>query len=214
MPVLPVTDATFEAEVLSSNLPVLIDLYADWCGPCKQVAPIVEQISTELAGKLKVVKVDVDRSPEIAASFRVQSIPMLVIMAGGEVHRVLMGAQPKAQILAALEDVMPRERGEVTPGELQRLLEGGRVVAIDTRDAASYGRAHVPGALHVPAAELAARAGLLLGRLGKPAVVYGRTGDDSMAAADSLREARIEVAFLKGGLLEWEGDGLPIERSS
>lgn len=212
MPVLSVTDATFEQEVLSSELPVLIDLYADWCGPCKQVAPVVEQISSELAGKLKVVKVDVDRNPEIAASFRVQSIPMLVIMAEGQVHRVLMGAQPKAQILAALEPVLTRQRGEVTPGELSRLLGEGRVIAIDTRDAASYGRAHIPGALHVPAVELAARAGQLLRRLGKPAVVYGRTGDDSKVAAGLLAEARIEVAFLKGGLLEWEGDGLPIER--
>ena len=76
MAVESVTDATFEAEVLRSELPVLVDLYADWCQPCKQLSSIVAQVAQELAGKIKVVNVDVDSNPMVAQTFRAQSIPM------------------------------------------------------------------------------------------------------------------------------------------
>jgi len=211
MPVTTVTDATFEQEVLRAQLPVLIDLYADWCGPCKQVAPIIEELSRELDGKLKCVKVDVDRSPKIASSFRVQSIPMLVIMAEGQVANVLMGAQPKAQILAALEPVLPRDPGEVTAKELSALIGARRVVVVDTRDDFSYRRAHLPTAIHVPVDQLVGKVAELR-QAGRPVIVYGRTGADSEAAGKMARDAGLQSAHLKGGLLEWEGDGLPIER--
>lgn len=211
MPVSAVTDATFEREVLASQLPVLIDLYADWCAPCKQVAPIIEQLSVELNGKVKFVKVDVDHNPRIAQSFRVQSIPMLVIMAEGKVANVLMGAQPKQQILAALEPVLPRDPGEVTAKELAALVGARRVIVVDTRDAFSYGRAHLPTAIHVPLEELVTKSAELK-RAGRPVIVYGRTGADSEAAGKTARDAGIPSAHLKGGLLEWEGDGLPVER--
>jgi len=85
MTVLHVTDATFEAQVLTSELPVLIDLYADWCQPCKMIAPLVEKLATEYAGKLVVAKVNVDENPGLAQALRAQSIPMLVVVAGGRV---------------------------------------------------------------------------------------------------------------------------------
>ncbi|MGB5284365.1 MAG: thioredoxin domain-containing protein, partial [Polyangiales bacterium] len=85
MAVQPVTDATFEAEVLRSELPVLVDLHADWCQPCKQLAPIVAQVADELADKIKVVSVDVDHNPMVAQTFRAQSIPMLLVIAQGRV---------------------------------------------------------------------------------------------------------------------------------
>jgi thioredoxin len=211
MPVTNVTDATFEREVLGSEIPVLIDMYADWCAPCKQVAPIIEEISRELAGKVKCVKIDIDKSPRVAQSFRVQSIPMLVIMAEGKVANVLMGAQPKPQILAALEPLLPHDPGEVTAKELSALVTARRVLVVDTRDDFSFRRAHLPTAIHVPADQLVAKAAELR-KAGRPVIVYGRTGADSDAAGKVARDAGIPAAHLKGGLLEWEGDGLPIER--
>ena len=98
-----VTEATFEAEVLRSELPVLIDLWAEWCGPCKQMAPAFDELSTELEGKVKFVKIDVDRNPRLAQAFRAQSIPMLVV-----VEFVLSGLTPSVSWvpgLAQLRDV-------------------------------------------------------------------------------------------------------------
>ena len=83
MPIPLVSEQDFEREVLRAELPVLVDLFADWCQPCKQLTPILEQVATELQGKLKIVRVDVERSPILARSFRVQSIPMLVLIAQG-----------------------------------------------------------------------------------------------------------------------------------
>ena len=83
MGIVRVTEADFEAQVLRSDLPVLVDLYADWCQPCKALHPILMELSTELAGKLKVVQIDVEASPLLARSFGVQSIPMLVLIQGG-----------------------------------------------------------------------------------------------------------------------------------
>jgi thioredoxin 1 len=83
-----VSDATFEAEVLNSKEPVLVDFFAEWCGPCKAMAPALEQVASELAGKLKVVKVDVDQNPEITQTYRIQAMPTLILFnAGKEVNR-------------------------------------------------------------------------------------------------------------------------------
>ena len=83
-----VSDATFEAEVLKSKEPVLVDFFAEWCGPCKAMAPALEQVASELAGKLKVVKVDVDQNPGITQKYRIQAMPTLIMFNGGqEVNR-------------------------------------------------------------------------------------------------------------------------------
>ena len=98
MATVAVTDATFDAEVRQSDLPVVVDFWAEWCGPCKMIAPSLEEISTELAGKVKVVKVNIDENPEIAAKFGVRSIPTLAMFKGGEVADIKVGAAPKTAL--------------------------------------------------------------------------------------------------------------------
>lgn len=96
------TDANFDAEVLKSDKPVLVDFWAEWCGPCKMIAPIVDEIAKELDGKLKVGKVDVDNNQQIAMKFGIRSIPTLLIFKGGKVAEQLVGAIPKKNLLDKL----------------------------------------------------------------------------------------------------------------
>jgi len=99
MAVLEITDKNFEAEVIKSDFPVLVDFWAEWCGPCKAIGPIVDQISTELEGKLKVCKVNVDEAQDLAAKFNVMSIPTLLVFKGGEQVEQIIGAMSKDVLL-------------------------------------------------------------------------------------------------------------------
>ncbi|PKO14275.1 thioredoxin [candidate division BRC1 bacterium HGW-BRC1-1] len=92
---LEITDDKFDEEVLKSETPVLVDFWATWCGPCKAVGPIVDELATEYAGKLKVGKVDVDTNQRVAASYGIQSIPTLLIFKNGEIVERITGAYPK-----------------------------------------------------------------------------------------------------------------------
>ena len=92
------TDATFTQDVLKSEKPVLLDFWAEWCGPCKMIAPSLEEISVELAGKVKVAKVNIDENPEIAAQYGVRSIPTLAMFKAGEVADIKVGAAPKTAL--------------------------------------------------------------------------------------------------------------------
>lgn len=100
------TDDNFEAEVLKSDIPVLVDFWAPWCGPCKMVAPIVEELASEYDGKLKVGKLNTDENQKIAMTYNVMSIPTLMIFKGGELAERIVGAHPKQSIAAKLEAVL------------------------------------------------------------------------------------------------------------
>lgn len=99
----PVTDASFVTDVLQSDKLVLVDFWADWCGPCLKVAPILEEIANELSDKVTVVKLDIDANPETARAYRVMSVPTLTIFKGGKPVHSVAGAKPKAEIIRLIE---------------------------------------------------------------------------------------------------------------
>ena len=104
MATVAVSDAQFEAEVTNSDIPVLVDFWAEWCGPCKQIGPSLEELSDELAGKVKIVKVNVDENPNSPAQLGVRGIPALFIMKGGQVVANMAGAKPKAALKSWIEE--------------------------------------------------------------------------------------------------------------
>lgn len=101
--VIEVTDATFEAEVLKSSLPTLVDYWADWCSPCKQLSPIIEELAGEYAGQMKFVKVDTNANLEVASQQGIQSLPTIQVFVGGEVVDQLQGGKTKASLVKTIE---------------------------------------------------------------------------------------------------------------
>ena len=101
-----VTDASFEQEVMKSSTPVLIDFWAPWCGPCKAIAPMVDEVAGDYAGRLKVVKINVDDNPETPSRFGVRGIPNLVIIKGGQVKEQIVGAVPKQHLVRAVDNAL------------------------------------------------------------------------------------------------------------
>ena len=104
MATVAVTDETFDSEVKNSDVPVVVDFWAEWCGPCKQIGPALEELSVEMAGKIKIAKVDVDTNPNSAASMGVRGIPALFIFKDGEVISNRAGAAPKAALQSWIEE--------------------------------------------------------------------------------------------------------------
>jgi thioredoxin 1 len=102
MGALHLDEKNFEAEVVKSQLPVLVDFWAEWCGPCKMIGPIIDQLSDELQGKIKIAKVNVDQSPNLASQFNVMSIPTLLIFKNGQPVDQIVGALPKDRLLAKI----------------------------------------------------------------------------------------------------------------
>ncbi len=98
MATVKVTDSSFQADVLDSETPVLVDFWAEWCGPCRMIGPALEEISDELQGKLTIAKVNIDDDPEWASKYNVRSIPMMLIFKGGEVVDSKLGAAPKSAL--------------------------------------------------------------------------------------------------------------------
>lgn len=101
--ILNVTEKNFQLEVMESELPVLVDFWAEWCGPCLALAPTLEEIAAELNGKVKICKINVEQEPAVAAQFNIRNIPFLALIKGGKKVGELIGNQPKAAILKALE---------------------------------------------------------------------------------------------------------------
>ena len=100
------TDDNFDTEVMKSNLPVLVDFWAEWCGPCKMIAPIVEEIAGDYAGKVKVGKVNVDFNNQVAMQYGIRGIPALLVFKGGAVANQIVGAVPKNNITQILDEVI------------------------------------------------------------------------------------------------------------
>ncbi|WSD73455.1 thioredoxin [Streptomyces sp. NBC_01591] len=100
-----VTDTTFDTEVLAADLPVLVEFTADWCGPCRRLAPVLSAVATELAGRMEVVQLDIDTSPGVASRYAVLSAPTLMVFRNGEPVKSMVGARPKRRLLQELEDV-------------------------------------------------------------------------------------------------------------
>lgn len=206
-----VTERDFEAQVLRSELPVLMQFTADWCQPCKAIAPEVEAFARENEGKVKVVKIDIDKSPVIAQQLRIQSVPTFMVVAEGRIQDAVVGAIRKKKMQELVEPFLPRAAGSVKPVELVQLIAAGQVVPVDTRDAAAYARAHLPQAVNLPFEEIEGRLAELHMLQGQP-VLYCRSGDKTKDLAERLAEQGLPVAFLEGGILAWESEGLPIQR--
>ena len=101
-----VTDATFDTEVLGSSKPIMVDFWAEWCGPCRAVSPILDQIATEHAEKIDVVKLNVDENPDTAMKYQITSIPTMKVFRGGEVVKTVIGAKPKPALEADLAEYL------------------------------------------------------------------------------------------------------------
>src|SRR5262245_41436528 len=132
MPVPTISEQDFEREVIRSELPVLIDFTADWCAPCKTVAPEVDAVARELEGKAKVVKVDIDRSKRIATMLRIQAVPTFMVFHKGRPVAADQGVLRRNQLRELIEPFLPRAEGAIRAVELAQLLREGQVVAVDT----------------------------------------------------------------------------------
>lgn len=101
-----VTEATFQSEVLDSAKPILVDFWAEWCGPCRMVSPILDQIAEEHSEKIEIVKVNVDENPQLAAKYQITSIPAMKVFSAGEVAKTIIGAKPKGALEQDLADFL------------------------------------------------------------------------------------------------------------
>jgi len=205
-----VAEHEFEAKVLRSELPVLVDFFAEWCAPCKQMTPELEVLARELEGKAHVVKVDIDRSQRLATMLRVQSVPSYIVFFQGRPVGAERGVVPRARLRELVEPFLPRAEGAIRAAELAELLKQRAVVPVDTRDAPSFGRARIPGAKHIPLEEIQSRLAELY-MLPQP-VLYCRAGDRTKELVDKLAAEDIALPFLEGGFLMWEADMMPIEK--
>jgi thioredoxin 1 len=206
-----IEERDFEREVLRSELPVLVDFYADWCGPCKTMEPDVAALAHELNGKAKVVKVNIDKSKVLAQRLRIQSVPTTMVVHGGRVVAAEVGALRKAQLRQMIEPFLPRAEGALRAPEVAQLLQQRQIALVDTRDEPVFKRMHLPGAINMPLAEIPTRLAELHMLPAEP-VLYCRGGEQTKELAARLAEGGTPIAFLEGGVLAWEAEGLPVDR--
>jgi thioredoxin-like negative regulator of GroEL len=206
-----VTEQDFDSAVLQSELPVLVEFFTDWSKESKAFAPEIEDVAKEVEGKAFVCRIDLEKSPRIAAALRLQSVPATVVFVRGQPVTGKPGILKKRSIMQMLDKFLPRPEGSIKPAELAELLKDGALTPVDTRDARSYERAHIPGAVSFPLEEVKNRLAELH-MLPAPPVFYCRTGKESKELADELASQFEQSGFLEGGLLAWEAEQLPIER--
>ena len=104
--IMQVTDDTFDAEIMKSELPAMVDFWAEWCGPCRMVGPVVEELSKAYEGKIKIAKMDVDKNRQTPTRFGIRNIPTLILFKGGEVAQTIIGAQPRSYIEGELKKLL------------------------------------------------------------------------------------------------------------
>jgi thioredoxin len=201
-----ITEHNFEAEILRSNIPVLLEFGAEWCGPCRTMAPELEALQAELQGKAKIATVDIDRAPVLAKEFGVQSVPAFVVIHQGRPMGGRVGAMNRKQLRQLLEPVLPRAAGTLKPEEIKQLLKLEKITLVDVRDAVVYARSHIEGAVNIPLTELESRIAELL-MFPKPAVLYCRTGKECAELSEKMAAQGIPTNYLEGGVLNWEASG-------
>ena len=128
-----VTDASFAKDVLQSDKPVLVDFWAEWCGPCRLVAPVLEEIASQHGEKLQIVKLNVDENPQIARDYQVMSIPTMSVFQGGKIVKTIVGAKPKAALLKDLADYHLEGPSPLDSGPVCRRSDGGPALHIAVR---------------------------------------------------------------------------------
>ena len=213
MAVREVSEREFESEVMQSDLPVLVEFGAQWCGPCKATAPELAALAEELAGKAKILSVDVDKSPLLARELGIQSVPMFVIFDKGRPVGAKTGAMRRAQLREILEPFLPRALGALTPEQVAALLQQHAISLVDTRETSDWRRLHLPGAANIPLSELQNRLAELYMLPGAP-VLYCRSGEHTKALVEKLATEGVEISFLEGGILAWEAAGMAVQRPS
>jgi thioredoxin 1/putative thioredoxin len=206
-----VGERDFEQQVMMSELPVLVEFSAEWCGPCKMVEPDLTALSRELEGKAKVVKIDIDKSPNLSRQLGVQSVPTFVVFHQGRPAAGKVGALRKQQLKEMLDPFLPRAEGALKPEEVFQLLQHEKISVVDTREPAVFNRAHIAGAINIPFEEIENRLAELH-MLPGPAVLYDRAGDRTKELVAKLAEQGMIIAFIEGGVLGWEASGFGLER--
>ncbi|MCH2111208.1 MAG: thioredoxin domain-containing protein [Polyangiaceae bacterium] len=210
--VIVVSETNFEQEVMTSDLPVLVQFAASWSDACRKLAPVLNALSTEFEGKAKVVMVDAEQSPRLAQALRVQNVPTHLLFVGGRPVDMSQGPQSLETLREMLSKHLPKAAGALAAKEAEQLALAGRITFVDIRPAAAFAHAHISGAVSFPAEEVESRLAELA-MLPLPAVLYCRTGKDAANLASKLAELGSPTAFLEGGVLAWEGEGHRLSRA-